>query len=55
VHEQPAYRGRLPLDPSGLAHSEAAARTILSLPMHGHLEERDAGRVAAAVARILAA
>jgi len=53
VHEQPAYRGRLTLDPSGLAHSEAAAREVLSLPMHGHLEASDAERVAAAIVRIL--
>jgi dTDP-4-amino-4,6-dideoxygalactose transaminase len=51
VHLQPAYRGRLALDPAGLAHSEAAAREVLSLPMHGHLAEADAERVAAAVRR----
>ena len=51
VHQQPAYRGRLALDPGGLAHSEAAAREVLSLPMHGHLGEADAERVAEAVRR----
>ena len=55
VHEQPAYRGRLAVDPAGLAHSETAARQVLSLPMHGHLEERDVERVAAAIGRILVA
>jgi dTDP-4-amino-4,6-dideoxygalactose transaminase len=53
VHQQPAYRGRLALDPGGLAHSEAAAREVLSLPMHGHLGESDAERVADAVRRAL--
>jgi dTDP-4-amino-4,6-dideoxygalactose transaminase len=53
VHAQPAYRDRLPLDPLGLAHSEAAARQVLSLPMHGHLAERDAERVAAALGHLL--
>lgn len=49
VHEQPAYRGRLALDPSGLAHTEAAAREVLSLPMHGHLEKADVERVSARI------
>lgn len=53
IHQQPAYRGRLASDPSGLAHSEAAAREVLSLPMHGHLAESDAERVAAAIRRSL--
>jgi dTDP-4-amino-4,6-dideoxygalactose transaminase len=53
VHQQPAYRGRLALDPSGLLATEAAAREVLSLPMHGHLAERDAERVAAKLGRIL--
>lgn len=54
VHAQPAYRGRLPLDPAGLAHTEAAASEVLSLPMHGHLPEHDAERVASAILTILA-
>jgi len=53
VHEQPAYRGRLQLDPAGLANTEAAARAILSLPMHAHLSEDHAARVAAAIRTIL--
>jgi dTDP-4-amino-4,6-dideoxygalactose transaminase len=53
IHQQPAYRGRLASDPSGLTHSEAAAREVLSLPMHGHLTESDAERVAAAIRRSL--
>jgi dTDP-4-amino-4,6-dideoxygalactose transaminase len=53
VHEQPAYRGRLQLDSAGLANTEAAAREVLSLPMHAHLSEHDAERTAAAIRRIL--
>jgi dTDP-4-amino-4,6-dideoxygalactose transaminase len=49
VHAQPAYRGRLALDPAGLAHSEAAAREVLSLPLHGHLELRAVERVTAVI------
>jgi dTDP-4-amino-4,6-dideoxygalactose transaminase len=53
VHAQPAYRGRVQVDPAGLAHTEAAVHEILSLPMHAHLSERDAERTAAAIRRIL--
>jgi dTDP-4-amino-4,6-dideoxygalactose transaminase len=49
VHLQPAYRRRLRIDPAGLGHTEAAARTVLSLPIHGHLGDVDAERVAALV------
>jgi dTDP-4-amino-4,6-dideoxygalactose transaminase len=52
VHQQPGYRGRLALDPSGLAHTEAAAREVLSLPMHGHLGEEDVERVGAQIIRL---
>jgi dTDP-4-amino-4,6-dideoxygalactose transaminase len=54
VHAQPAYRGRLALDPSGLSRTDSAAREVLSLPMHGHLAESDAERVIALIGRILA-
>lgn len=53
VHEQPAYRGRLALDPSGLTHTEAAAREVLSLPMHGHLDEQDVERASVRIGFIL--
>jgi dTDP-4-amino-4,6-dideoxygalactose transaminase len=46
VHLQPAYLGRLPLDPAGLAHTELAASQILSLPMYPEL---DAASVAAVI------
>ena len=55
VHEQPAYRGRLAVGPGGLAHSSAAAREVLSLPMHPHLAERDVERVAATIRAIVRA
>ncbi|MCW5751854.1 MAG: DegT/DnrJ/EryC1/StrS family aminotransferase [Alphaproteobacteria bacterium] len=50
VHLQPAYRGRIALAPSGLARTEEAARTVLSLPMFPQLPESDVQRVAAALA-----
>ena len=49
VHQQPAYRDRLALDPAGLGHSESAAGAVVSLPMHAHLAEVDAERVAGAL------
>jgi dTDP-4-amino-4,6-dideoxygalactose transaminase len=45
VHLQPAYRGRLPLGPSGLAATEALAGEILSLPMYPQLTDADVDRV----------
>ncbi len=49
IHLQPAYRGRLALDPGGLGESERAAREILSLPMFPELAAADVARVIAAV------
>ena len=50
VHLQPAYRGRVTLDPGGLGESERAARDVLSLPMFPELGAADVTRVIAAVA-----
>ncbi len=52
IHLQPAYRGRVALDPGGLAESEYAARHILSLPMFPELGAADVARVIAAVKAI---
>jgi dTDP-4-amino-4,6-dideoxygalactose transaminase len=49
VHLQPAYRDRLESGPGGLARSERAAATVLSLPMHAHLEQADARAVCEAI------
>jgi len=49
VHLQPAYRGRVALDPGGLGESEQAAREVLSLPMFPELAAADVARVIAAV------
>jgi dTDP-4-amino-4,6-dideoxygalactose transaminase len=49
VHRQPAYE-RCPRGPAGLTHSEAAAREVLSLPMHGFLSDEQVSAVAAALA-----
>ena len=49
VHLQPAYKGRIATGPGGLPNSEAAARTVLSLPMFPQLTDEQAGEVGAAV------
>jgi dTDP-4-amino-4,6-dideoxygalactose transaminase len=49
VHLQPAYHGRIALDPAGLPESEAAAGAVLSLPMYPQLEDDGVARVIAAV------
>ncbi|MDE2228182.1 MAG: DegT/DnrJ/EryC1/StrS family aminotransferase [Alphaproteobacteria bacterium] len=45
VHLQPAYAGRVALDPGGLGESERAAREVLSLPMFPELGAADIARV----------
>lgn len=52
VHEQPAYRGRLPQVVS-LANSEAAARSVLSLPLYPELPVESARRVGQTLLRLL--
>lgn len=49
VHLQPAYQGRVALGPSGLPHSERAAREVLSLPMFPQLSDNQVARVIAAL------
>jgi len=49
VHLHPAYRGRVPVGPTGLCNSEAAAREILSLPMYPQLGEVAVDRVIAEI------
>jgi dTDP-4-amino-4,6-dideoxygalactose transaminase len=49
VHLQPAYRGRIALDPAGLPESEAAARDVLSLPLYPQIEDAAVARVITAV------
>jgi dTDP-4-amino-4,6-dideoxygalactose transaminase len=49
VHLQPAYAGRVATAPGGLPNTEAAARTVLSLPMFAQLSDADVARVVAAV------
>ena len=39
VHLQPAYRGRLPIGPTGLVVSESLAGEILSLPIYPQLDQ----------------
>lgn len=43
LHQQTAYRD-FPVDPQGMATSEALAGQVLSLPMHPYLSENDQGR-----------
>lgn len=49
VHLQPAFAGRVLVGPGGLAHTEAAARRILSLPLYPQLDDAQVERVAQAV------
>lgn len=49
VHLQPAYRGRLQLGPSGLPHTEQAAREVLSLPIYAQLSEEQLEHVIRAI------
>lgn len=51
VHLHPAYRGRVPVGPTGLCRSEAAAREILSLPMYPQLSDGAVDRVIAEIRR----
>ena len=45
LHRQPAYEG-MRLGAGSFPEAERAAREVLTLPMHAHLEERQAERVA---------
>jgi dTDP-4-amino-4,6-dideoxygalactose transaminase len=49
VHRQPAYAGRLVMDPGGLATTDAVAREVLSLPMYPELSDAAIARVVDAV------
>lgn len=51
VHLHPAYRGRVPVGPTGLCRSEAVARDILSLPMYPQLSDDAVNRVIAEICR----
>lgn len=51
VHLHPAYRGRVPVGPTGPCRSEAAAREILSLPMYPQLSDDAVDRVIAEIRR----
>jgi dTDP-3-amino-3,4,6-trideoxy-alpha-D-glucose transaminase len=50
VHRQPAYH-RLGYTAGSLPHTERAAQTVLSLPMHPHLKPADIDVVAESIAR----
>ena len=51
VHLHPAYRGRVPVGPTGLCHSEKVARDILSLPMYPQLSDAATDRVITEIRR----
>jgi dTDP-4-amino-4,6-dideoxygalactose transaminase len=55
VHLQPAYRGRLPLGPSGLQATEAIQAEIMSLPIYPQMTDGATARVIAALREALAA
>jgi len=49
IHLQPAYRGRVPLGPGGLPHTERCASRILSLPMFPQLDDVAVERIVSAL------
>ena len=54
AHRQPAYAGRIPIGPDGLAVTEALAAEIISLPMYPELSDESVARVIQAVRAALA-
>ncbi len=52
VHLQPAYLGRIAIGPSGLGHTERAAREVLSLPLYPELTDDQVGAVCEALRRL---
>lgn len=53
AHRHPAYQGRLPIGPMGLARTDRQVGRILSLPMYPHLPEDHIGRVIDAVRQVV--
>ncbi|HEY0181591.1 MAG TPA: DegT/DnrJ/EryC1/StrS family aminotransferase [Rhodopila sp.] len=49
VHLQPAYAGRVAIDPAGCSETERAAREILSLPIYPELTDLEVETVCAAL------
>jgi dTDP-4-amino-4,6-dideoxygalactose transaminase len=49
VHHQPAYDGRIALDPAGCPETESVARQILSLPIYPELVDSEVDTVCAAL------
>ncbi len=52
VHLQPAYLGRVAIGPDGLARSESAARSVLSLPMFPQMTDTQVETVCGALRRV---
>ena len=53
VHLQPAYSGRIALDPAGCPETETAAREVLSLPLYPELTDTEVETVCGAVRNAL--
>jgi dTDP-4-amino-4,6-dideoxygalactose transaminase len=51
VHLHPAYRGRVPVGPTGLRTTERVVGEILSLPIYPQLSDADIARVTAEIGR----
>jgi hypothetical protein len=49
VHQQAAYRGRVPLGPAGCRETERAAAEVMSLPIYPELSDAQGARVCAAL------
>lgn len=52
VHQQEAYRGRIPLGPAACAETEAASREVLSLPIYPELSDAQVELVCAALRQL---
>jgi dTDP-4-amino-4,6-dideoxygalactose transaminase len=52
VHQQPAYKARIALGPSGCRTSEIVAGEVLSLPMYPELSDAQVAQVCEALRRL---
>lgn len=55
AHQQPAYRDRVALGPTGLAETERAAATVVSLPIYPQMTPRQVDAVIGAIRNACAA
>jgi dTDP-4-amino-4,6-dideoxygalactose transaminase len=53
VHRQPAYAGRIEMDPDGLVATDAVAPEILSLPMYPELSDAAVEEIVRAIRNLV--